>query len=335
MYKKFKIILFGFVVLFSACNGGKEKDQQKNETKQSEKKQEKKVDVPDFNPDSAYYYVKKQVDFGPRVPGTEAHEECAGWLESKLNDFADSVIVQNFTAKIHTGENKSGKNIIGVFQPEKRRRILLSAHWDSRPYADQEIDQSLHDKPIDGANDGASGVGVLLEIARHLHKQQPDIGIDIIFFDLEDYGEPQGQQSRQEDSWALGSQYWSRNPHKFNYNANYGILLDMVGVEDAQFPKEGTSEYYASDILDKVWKTGQNIGYGKYFVDREVNGILDDHLYINKIIGIPTINIIALDGSGGSDFFEHWHTLDDTMENVDSETLGVVGSTVLHVIYKE
>ena len=338
MYKKLGIFLFSFVFIFSACDDGQKKDRQKSESEQPEKEQKKTVDVPDFNRDSAYSYVKKQVDFGPRVPGTEAHKQCAGWLSNKLNEFADSVLVQDFNTKVHTGEIKAGKNIIGIFQPEKRRRVLLCAHWDSRPYADQEEDPSLHNTPIDGANDGASGVGVLMEIARHLNQTQPNIGIDIIFFDLEDYGQPQGKQSRRsrkQDTWALGSQYWSRNPHQFNYSANYGILLDMVGVEDAKFPREGTSEYYASDILDKVWRTGQNLGYGNYFVDKRVTGILDDHLYINQIAGIPTIDIIALDNTGSSDFFEHWHTLKDNMDNIDSKTLHVVGSTVMHVIYNE
>lgn len=321
------------LTLLAGC-GGKDKKQKKEEEEQKPPVQ-KTVKVPGFNADSAYYYVKKQVNFGPRVPGTQAHAQCADWLSTRLNSFADSVIVQDFRASIFNGQLKAGKNIIGIFQPEKKKRILVCAHWDSRPFADQEEDPSLHNNPIDGANDGASGVGVLMEIARKLSKQDTHVGIDIIFFDLEDYGEPQGQQSRKENSWALGSQYWSQNPHTFNYSAIYGILLDMVGVENAQFPREGTSEYFASDILDKVWNQAAQLGYEKYFVNQSVSGIIDDHLYVNQIQGIPTIDIIALDRKGKSDFFKHWHTLQDNMENIDKTTLNIVGNTVMHVIYKE
>lgn len=333
--KNIKIALLAIVVmLFAACGGGDKPDQPASSENKTTKPK-KQIRVPSFNADSAYYYVKKQVDFGPRVPGTEAHLQCANWLADKLGSYSDSLIVQDFKANIYNGQTKAGKNIIGIFKPQHRKRVLLCAHWDSRPYADQEKDPSLHKTPIDGANDGASGVGVLLEIARNLSKQHPSIGIDIIFFDLEDYGEPQGKQSRTEDSWALGSQYWSKNPHIFNYSAIYGILLDMVGVKDARFPREGTSVYFASDILDKVWRQGQQLGYGNYFVDYRAGGIIDDHLYVNKYAGIPTIDIIALDQEGKTSFFEHWHTLQDNMENIDKQTLKVVGTTVMHVIYKE
>ncbi len=321
-------------LLFSACGD----DQPKKDKKKPAQVQKKaKVDIPDFNVDSAFYFVKKQVDFGPRVPGTQGHLQCAHWLADKLGSYADTVIVQDFKAFIYSGETRPGKNIIGIFGPEKKKRVLLCAHWDTRPYADQEEDPAFHNTPIDGANDGASGVGVLMEIARNLQKQNADIGIDIIFFDLEDYGEPQGTQARtgNTDTWALGSQYWSRNPHEFNYSAIYGILLDMVGVENAKFPREGTSVYFASDILDKVWKTAQKLGYGNYFTDDQVGGIIDDHLYVNQITGIPTIDIIALDQEGKTSFFEHWHTLEDNIENVDPKTLDVVGTTVMHVIYTE
>lgn len=332
--RKIQNVVVLLILSFLAGCGGEDKKETKEEEKQKAPVKET-VKVPSFNADSAYYYVKKQVDFGPRVPGTEAHAQCADWLSSKLGAYADSLIVQDFQASIYNGKLKAGKNIIGIFQPEKKKRILLCVHWDSRPFADQETDPDLHDKPIDGANDGASGVGVLLEIARNLSRQQTDVGVDIIFFDLEDYGEPQGEQSRKENSWALGSQYWSKNPHTFNYSAIYGILLDMVGVENARFPREGTSEYYASYILDKVWNKADQLGYGKYFVNQKTSGIIDDHLYINKIAQIPTINIIALDNQGKSNFFKHWHTLQDNMKNVDKNSLRVVGKTVMHVIYKE
>lgn len=330
------LVLITALIIISGCGGDKKADNQTPEKLTSSEKKEPKITIPEFNADSAYYFVKKQVDFGPRVPGSEAHNHCSNWLRDKLSTYADSVIVQNFSAKVHTGENMPGKNIIGIFNREKKKRILLCAHWDSRPYADQEKDASLHNTPIDGANDGASGVGVLMEMARLMHRERPSLGIDIIFFDLEDYGEPQGEQSPGSNNfWALGSQHWSRNPHVFNYSAIYGILLDMVGVKNATFPYEGFSAYYAPHIIDKVWRQGQNLGYGKYFVNSRAGRIIDDHLYINQIAGIPTIDIIALDQQGNSQFFEHWHTLRDNMDNISQKTLDVVGKTVMHVIYLE
>ncbi|MFO8087302.1 MAG: M28 family peptidase [Bacteroidales bacterium] len=324
------------IIFLASCGGDKDKATQQQDKPASSTQAKKEISVPDFNADSAYYYVKKQVDFGPRVPGSQAHKECAVWLSQKLSQYTDSVITQNFSAKIYTGANMPGKNIIGIVNPDKKKRIVLCAHWDSRPYADQEKDPALHNTPIDGANDGASGVGVLLELARLMHKEKPALGIDIIFFDLEDYGEPQGQQSPgSNNTWALGSHYWSRNPHTFNYSATYGILLDMVGVKNATFPYEGFSRYYAGDILEKVWNTAHSLGYGNSFVRSNAGRIIDDHLYMNQIAGIPTINIIALDNEGDSQFFEHWHTLQDNMDNISKQTLNAVGNTVAHVIYTE
>ncbi|MFO8055148.1 MAG: M28 family peptidase [Bacteroidales bacterium] len=331
-HSKIGIVLLALFMLGSCGECGKEEPAEPS-PKKSRKKET--VNVPEFNADSAYVYIEEQVAFGPRVPGTSAHSACADWLARKLSSFADSLIVQKFSAQIYNGQTKAGKNIIGVFNPEKRRRVLLCAHWDSRPFADQEEDKALVNTPIDGANDGASGVGVLMEIARNLKRKPINIGVDIIFFDLEDYGEPQGEQSRKENSWALGSQHWSKNPHTFNYSANYGILLDMVGVENAQFLREGTSEYFASDILDKVWRQAQQLNYSDYFKNRRAGSITHDHLYINQILGIPTINIIALEPAGNSIFFEHWHTLEDNMENIDKKALKASGSTVSHVIYNE
>jgi glutaminyl-peptide cyclotransferase len=216
-------------------------------------------------------------------------------------------------------------------------RIVVCAHWDSRPFADYDPDPENHNEPIDGANDGASGVGVLLEIARQLSSNSLRIGVDIIFFDLEDYGPPQDAQQRgQGNWWALGSQYWSKNPHQQNYNARFGILLDMVGAEDARFKMEGFSMLYAPDLVKKVWSIGNRLGYGDYFLFEQGGYIEDDHKYVNEIAKIPTINIIHLDSqSANGSFFDHWHTLNDTMENISPFTLKVVGQTVLTVIFNE
>lgn len=330
-----KIIFYFFSVLLIfgifSCGNTSKNAKQKKEIKTPETV---KIVVPDFNQDSAYVFVADQVKFGPRVPGTKANLDCARYLTNTLKRFTPYVQVQKFNARIYNGKVLAGQNIIASFKPETKNRILLCAHWDSRPYADHDPDKSNANTPIDGANDGASGVGVLLEIARQLSKSQPKAGIDIILFDLEDYGEPQGIQSRQEDNWALGSQYWAKNPHKINYNARFGILLDMVGASDALFTQERTSMYFAPDIMRKVWNKAESIGYGDYFSTEETGAILDDHLYVNEILGIPTIDIIHHDPSTKTGFFKHWHTVNDNIDVIDPATLKVVGQTVLAVIFE-
>ncbi|MGM0573693.1 MAG: M28 family peptidase [Bacteroidota bacterium] len=291
--------------------------------------------VPSFNADSAYYFIDKQVAFGPRVPNTEAHQEAGKWLAQRLGGFADTLYTQETRVRAYDGTVLHIKNIIGAFQPETRRRILLCAHWDSRPYADYDPDPEKHYTAIDGANDGASGVGVLLEIARLISEYQPDIGIDIIFFDAEDYGAHQSTAGRNDDSWALGSQHWAKNPHRSDYMARYGILLDMVGASGATFLREGYSMLYAPQVVRKVWETGRQLGYENLFPERDGNHVTDDHYYLNTIRNIPTINIIHQNPDTRHGFFPEWHTTDDTMDVIDTYTLRAVGETVLHVIYDE
>ena len=227
------------------------------------------------------------------------------------------------------------RNFIGSFQPENNRRILLCAHWDTRPWADHDPDSQNHYSPIDGANDGASGVGVLLEIARLISETQPNVGIDIIFFDAEDYGEHEDKRSFNRDTWALGSQHWSRTPHRPDYNARFGILLDMVGAYNATFRHEGYSMMYAPQIVRRVWAVAQREGFGNNFLNEEGGHIVDDHYYINTIRGIPTINIIDQRRDTSHGFFQYWHTLNDNMDKIDPAILHAVGSTVINVIFEE
>jgi Zn-dependent M28 family amino/carboxypeptidase len=289
-----------------------------------------KINIPDFNADSAYQFIENQLSFGPRVPESKAHKLCGEYLEKSLKRFTPHVFRQDFKTRLADKSIVNGSNFIASFQAEKKNRILLCAHWDSRPFADKDQDESKHNSPIDGANDGASGVGVLLEIARLLSIQNTNVGIDIIFFDLEDSG-----TYGNNDSWALGSQYWARNPHIPNYRARYGILLDMVGASNPYFSKESTSLEYAPDILTKVWATAKRIGYQDYFVDTRTGGILDDHVYINQILGIPTIDIIHYNDRTSTGFFEHWHTTKDDLNAIDKHSLKIVGHTVTTVIYEE
>lgn len=300
---------------------------------------ERVIDVPDFNPDSAYSFVKKQVDFGPRVPNTEAHREAGAFLKEKLEEYGAQVTVQEFTAVTFDNIELQLQNIIGSFFPEKQKRILLAAHWDTRPFADKD-DERKYD-PIDGANDGGSGVGVLLEIARILGTAnlKPEVGVDIIFFDGEDWGPPEnanvsGPKEPYQSWWALGSQYWSKNKHEPGYSAFYGILLDMVGAKHATFYQEGVSREYAPSIVRKVWQRADRLGYGHIFNDRKAPGITDDHVFMNENAKIPTIDIVHYDPKHGY-FGDYHHTHKDNMDLISKQTLEAVGKTVLHTIYYE
>jgi glutaminyl-peptide cyclotransferase len=321
------------VLLAASCNGPAG-----NTGQQRTSKQTKSIVVPAFNADSAYFYVEKQVLFGPRVPGTEAHTAAASWFAQKLGGLADTLIVQHFRTRVYNRKSFDGQNIIASFNPGAQKRILLAAHWDSRPYADFDPVEANRRSPIDGANDGASGVGVLIELAR-MFKANPlntSLGVDIILFDLEDYGPHNDERTfGDEDYWALGSQHWARNMHQAAYSASFGILLDMVGAKNAVFPREYYSQQYASWVLDKVWRRASQLGYGHIFSNKPGPPINDDHIPLNRIAGIPTINIIHLDtGSSNGSFFEYWHTLQDNMDQIGIETLNMVGTLVATVVYE-
>lgn len=288
---------------------------------------------PDFNADSAYAYIEKQASFGPRVPNTEAHKACGDYLVMTLRKFGAQVIEQKADITHYNGLNLRMRNIIGSYQPEKKTRVLLAAHWDSRPFADQEIDSDKQKQPILGVDDGASGVGVLLEIARQLQQEAPEVGVDIVFFDLEDWGQAEFDENMVPVNWwCLGSQYWAENPHIEGYKTRFGILLDMVGAAGAVFPKEGHSVQYAPDIVEKVWSTASKLGYGTFFIRKNGTYITDDHVAVNEKLRAPMINIIHLKDTP-TGFAEYWHTLDDTMKNINRNTLKAVGQTVLEVVY--
>ena len=294
------------------------------------------TETPDFNADTAYYFVQKQVDFGPRVPNTQSHRDAAEYFISKLKGYGGKVETQDFTAGTFDGKQINLTNIIASFYPQNRRRILLGAHWDTRPFADKDTERQ--DEPIDGANDGASGVGVLLEIARILSENDPGVGVDIILFDGEDWGNDVTTQAPVQtppglDSWwCLGSQHWAKNPHQPNYSAYFGILLDMVGGEGATFLREGYSMDVAPLIVDRVWKTAARLGYSGYFIPRDGGAIIDDHVFVNQYRNIPMIDIIPTDLEDDS-FGEFHHTHQDNMEIISRETLDAVGETVLQVLY--
>ena len=327
-------IFFAIVCLLAlGCSADREKKRSGGTTQQAAVE----VDVPPFNADSAYRYVATQVAFGPRIPNTPAHAKAGEYLVDVLKGYGAELSIQEFQVD-HFSGRLNLKNIIGTFNPDKRKRILLGAHWDTRPFSDK--DPESPDTPFPGANDGASGVGVLLEIARVISTNAPDVGVDIIFFDGEDWGEPEGEQGTHplpeglQEWWCLGSQHWAKNKHKTNYSAYYGILLDMVGAQNAQFHREGYSMEFAPSIVEKVWNHAQRLGYSHVFVRKTQQGITDDHLFVNTIARIPMINIIHFE-PGGDFFGEFHHTQKDDLELISKDMLGIVGTTVLNTIYHE
>ncbi|MCB9282959.1 MAG: M28 family peptidase [Lewinellaceae bacterium] len=291
--------------------------------------------VPAFNADSAYLYVKKQVDFGPRTTNSPGHQATKEWLVSQLKGYGLDVVEQDFQATAYTGTVLKATNIIGRYNPEAKRRIVLSAHWDTRHIADSPINTDRVYEPILGADDGGSGVGILLEVARLLQANPIDplnFGVDIVFFDAEDYGH---SGSNEYDTYCLGSQYWAKNPHTGNYKPRYGILLDMVGAAGARFTKERLSMTYAPDVMNKIWRMAQGMGHGNLFVDIPTPELVDDHLFVNTIAKIPMIDIINRPSDTETGFPAHWHTHNDNMDVIDKDTLRAVGQVLMAVVYRE
>jgi Zn-dependent M28 family amino/carboxypeptidase len=326
-----KIVSLILCVLFLSCCNYKNSTN-KASTDDTSVSIKSDVNVPVFDADSAYSYVDRQVAFGPRVPNTSSHKACADYLVTELERHGAKLFLQEAALTAYNGDKLNAKNIIGSFNPDAKKRILLFAHWDSRPYADHDKDEANHKKSIDGADDGGSGAGVLLEIARQIGLNNISTGIDIIFFDAEDYGTPEFVKEYKENTWCLGSQHWAKNPHIPNYKANFGILLDMVGSKGANFYKESTSVKYAGQYVELVWSAARNLGYGRYFVNAGGGGIIDDHQYVIAERGIPCLDIINSNPNTG--FGEHWHTVNDNMDIIDRQTLKAVGQTLLDVIYR-
>ncbi|RZK49677.1 MAG: M28 family peptidase [Pedobacter sp.] len=284
----------------------------------------------EFNADSAYAFVKAQVDFGPRIPSTAAHAACANYLQQKLKSYGASVFVQTAPIKTYDGKTHQLKNIIAAIAPEKAKRILISAHWDTRPFSDQDPDHNNHEKTFDGANDGGSGVAVILEMARQIQLKQPEVGVDFILWDIEDYGNPNGDGNGK-TSYCLGSQYWAKNMPVKGYKPLYAINLDMVGGENAQFTMEEYSRQFAPQVVDKVWGIAEQLGYNRFFLPVNSSAIMDDHYWMNKA-GIPTIDIIHFSDAG---FYSNWHTQFDNLAHIDKNALNAVGRVVMTAIYNE
>ncbi len=310
-------------------------------------KQEKKkntIDVievdavgPQFEADSAFAYCYAQCAFGPRTMNSKGHDECEKWIIDKFTSFGCTVETQKAALTGYDGTMLNATNIIARHHPERLRHILLCAHWDSRPWADNDPDSTNWRKPVLGANDGASGVAVMLEVARVLQMSDSlKFGVDFICFDAEDWGVPQWSSNTSTDSWALGAQYWSTHQQKTEYTTEFGILLDMVGGQGAQFYKEGMSVRLAPRVVEKVWNAAHAAGYSGYFPMSEGGYITDDHIPVNEKAGIPTADIIPYyPECEASSFGPTWHTIHDDMDHIDKSTLKAVGQTVLQVLFTE
>ena len=275
--------------------------------------------APPFSAEAAFQHVRTQVGFGPRVAGMPGHDRQLQWMVEYLSGRADSVTLQKFTHTTSTDHRKLAMaNVIAHFNPQATDRVLLVAHWDTRPTADSEADEADRKRPIDGANDGASGTAVLLEIANVLSKTKPGVGVDLLFVDGEDYGPS-------EPDMYLGAKYFAANVG--GYRPLYGVLVDMIGDRTPEFPIEDNSQRMAPEVVQRIWNLAEELGFGRYFPRTNAGAITDDHVPLNQA-GIRTANII--------DCCDHpWHTLEDNLDNVSAEGLGVVGAVLLELIFRE
>ena len=342
--KKYLIFNFSIFIclLFAACS-------QKQQTPAR----------PAFCADSAYAYIDKQMSFGPRVPGSAAHTQCAVWLIEQLRACGAEVELQKGFMPDYRGNNQQIYNIIGHFKASNKaegsnarsaQTILLGAHYDTRPWCDEEEEYVNRYYNVPGANDGASGVGVLLEVARQLglkaQGEELKTNVDIIFFDCEDSGTPRFYTgAERSDTWCLGSQLWatnyaqnklatnnsstSLNTQRSTLNYSFGIILDMVGAPDAVFPKEMYSTNYADNYQQKIWRSADQLGYGAMFSNQQSYPITDDHYYVNAIAGIPCVDVIHYDMHSATGFASWWHTRNDDMSNISTSTLQAVGEVVM------
>lgn len=280
------------------------------------------ADRPPFNSASAWEHLRRQVAFGPRIPGTPGHAAQLRWMKEYLAARADTTIEQPFTHVTRAGETLRMTNLFARFRPDAQDRVLLVAHWDTRPKSDQAAGAADREKPVPGANDGASGVAVLLELADMLKRKPAGIGVDLLLVDGEDYG-PTG------DDMYLGAKHFAANLPA-GYRPFYGILLDMVGDKDPRFPVESNSRQFAPEVVQRVWGLAQEMGYGDVFVPSDGGAVEDDHIPLNRA-GIRTIDIIDFDYGPGH---RYWHTPQDVPENTSAESLRIVGEVIAELVYR-
>ncbi len=293
---------------------------------------------PAFCADSAVHNIVRQCDFGPRVPGSEAWQQCGEWIAASFRSLGCEVEEQRTEVTAFDGSRVPCNNIIARINPQERDRIILCAHWDSRPWADNDPDEANHHTPVPAANDGASGVAMLLELARAitLYPTPFVAGVDFICFDVEDYGVPQWfDDDVEENTWCLGSSYWARQAADNGYKARFGILFDMVGGRGSTFCMEGISREYADPVVQMLWHIAHQIGYGQYFPLRDGGYVTDDHVAVNRVAHVPCIDIIPYHQDGPSSFGPTWHTVSDTPDHIDPGVMEAVGQSVLQLLYND
>ena len=293
---------------------------------------------PTFNADTCMKYIQEQCNFGPRVTGSKEAEQCRQYLVEQFRRFGAGVEEQQADVTLWDGKVLPACNIIAKLNPDNTDRIIICAHWDSRPWADNDEDEKNHRTPVLAANDGASGVAMMMEICRLLQQNPIKVGIDFICFDAEDMGTPQWAETEESTSetWCLGSKFWAERARENGYHARYGVLLDMVGGRGSVFPSEKVSLDYAQPIASLFVRLGNQLGYGHYFpLDKEGGFLMDDHVNINHIARIPCIDIVPNFTDGPSSFGPTWHTVNDTPENIDTNVLEAVGQTLTQLIYNE
>lgn len=334
--KKSKIMIALLIVALIAGAAFNFLPSNKAEVSETEEIEKVQPVGPDFNADSAYIYLQEQCDFGPRTMNSTAHDKCEKWIIQKFEQYGCKVTTQKATLNGYDGTPLRSTNIIASYNPEATTRIMFCAHWDCRPWADNDPDSTNWHKPIVAANDAASGVGVMIELARILKGSGLELGVDFICFDAEDYGTPQWFEGEDPgDTWALGAQYFANNLPE-GYAPRYGILLDMVGGVGAKFYREGMSMQYAPAIVKKVWNAARQVGYGSYFPKDNGGMITDDHIPVNQTANIPCIDVIPYyPDCAQSSFGPTWHTIADNMDNIDKNTLKAVGQTMVQVLFTE
>lgn len=334
--KKSKIMIALLIVALIAGAAFNFLPSNKAEVSETEEIEKVQPVGPDFNADSAYIYLQEQCDFGPRTMNSTAHDKCEKWIIQKFEQYGCKVTTQKATLNGYDGTPLRSTNIIASYNPEATTRIMFCAHWDCRPWADNDPDSTNWHKPIIAANDAASGVGVMIELARILKGSGLELGVDFVCFDAEDYGTPQWFEGEDPgDTWALGAQYFANNLPE-GYAPRYGILLDMVGGVGAKFYREGMSMQYAPAIVKKVWNAARQVGYGSYFPKDDGGMITDDHIPVNQTANIPCIDVIPYyPDCAQSSFGPTWHTIADNMDNIDKNTLKAIGQTMVQVLFTE
>lgn len=280
-----------------------------------------------FDGEAARGYVKTQLDFGARVPGTEAHRKTGDWIADQMRQRADTVIEQRWNHVTAKGDTLPLRNIFARYRPEATTRVLYVTHWDSRPVSDQADDPAKRALPVPGANDGASGVGLFIALGDILKRTPPTVGVDLLFVDGEDYG-----TFTPDVDVLLGSTYFAANLPA-GYQPIFGVLWDMIGDADLEIPQEGYSVERAPEVVSRVWETAAKLGYQRYFPPRVGMSITDDHIpLLDK--GLRVIDVIDIDylGAPGGSKPNYHHTPDDTLDKVSARSLKIVGDVAYSLI---